>query len=145
MRKKSVVAINAAKYALGISASYILVPPVMYLIEGIEVSGGMMAERVIVGSFWFLIIFIALFAKGMRSNDDQNTEDAAAPKKSKKISNWNFVFIVVAPLALWSFFGQPIIEGTIENKYWVGVAFWVVVMFISGKNIFLALNKKTTS
>lgn len=144
MRKKAAVAANAAKYAFGISAAYTLVPPAMNLIEGLEVSGNMMAQRVIVGVSWFLIIFIGLFAKGILSKDDQNTE-AATPKEPKKLSKWNFVFIIAAPLALWNFFGQSIIEGTIENRYWIGVAFWVAVMFISGRNIFSVLNKKSSN
>jgi len=145
MRTKSAIAVNAAKYALGISAAYILFPSLMNLIEGIEVSGNMMAQRVVIGASWFLIIFIGLFLKGMRSKDDKNNEHAVSPEKIKTFSNWNFVFIIVAPLALWSFFGKSIIEGTIESKNFVGVAFWVAIIFISGRNIFLGINKKNTS
>lgn len=142
MKNKTTIALKAAKYALGISASYILVPSVMNLIEGLEISGNMMAQRVIVGVAWFLIIFIGLFAFLMRSGSDKKKEDVIVPHKQKLVSKWNYVFIIIAPLSLWLFFGQSMIEGTFENKYWFGVIFWIAVILVSGRNIFLALNRK---
>jgi len=144
VRKKASVAANAAKYAFGISIAYTLIPPVISLIEGLEVSGNAMAQRGVVGIAWFLIIFLGLFAKGILSKGDQDA-GAEIPKYPKKLSKWNFVFIIAAPLALWSFFWQPIIDGALENRYWIGVVFWVSVMFISGRNIFSAINRKTSN
>lgn len=145
MKNKTTVAIKAAKYALGISASYILVPPFINLIEGVEISGNMMAQRVLVGATWFIIIFIGLFINWMRSGSDKNRGDTDSPHVSKKVSKWNFVFIIIAPLALWFFFGQSMIEGKLENRYWLGVIFWVSIIFVSGRNILLALKQKPST
>lgn len=139
---KAAAAANAAKYAIAVSAAYILIPPIIRISEGLEVSGNFMAQRVIVGLAWFLIVFIGFFVKGLFSKEQHEDISSDTQKGPKKLSKWNFVFVIFAPLALWGFFGEPISNGTLESRYYLGVVFWVVVTIISGRNIWMALRRK---
>lgn len=147
MRKKIIIATNAAKYALWMSAAYITLPTVIDFNNGVEVTGNIMAQRFVVGISWFLIIFIGLFLKNILSKHDQSIDITPLVKEPKQTSKWksftwNILMFIAAPLSLWYFFGQAIIEGSIENKYWLGVAFWIVMMLYSGRNLFLIMHRK---
>lgn len=50
-------AVIAAKWAFGLSAGFILGPIVMRLGSGIEIPGNMVAQRLVFGIAWFVIIF----------------------------------------------------------------------------------------
>lgn len=53
-------AVTAVKWAAGLSACFILGPIVMGLASGTAVPGKLIAEKLIVGIFWFPTLFFGL-------------------------------------------------------------------------------------
>ena len=58
-------AVTAVKWAAGLSAGFILGPIVMGLASGTAAPGKLIAEKLIVGLFWFPILFFGLWAWGV--------------------------------------------------------------------------------
>jgi hypothetical protein len=151
-------AVTAVKWAAGLSAGFILGPIVMGLTSGAAVPGKLIAEKLIVGIFWFPILFFGLWAWGAllkknpvsgaaldsakaqieapaTTNEVSNPDDSASLKKPNK---WNYVGIGAGVFMLLFLFLPQIISGTLANQYYLGAAFWVGVIIYSSLNILRA-------
>lgn len=60
-------AISALQWAFGLSAGFILGPMLISFISGTAISEKLLAEKLIVGSSLFLIIFVGLWLRGIFS------------------------------------------------------------------------------
>jgi hypothetical protein len=150
-------AVIAAKWALGLSAGFILGPIVMRFGSGIEIPGNMVAQRLVFGIAWFVIIFFCLWVWGTLSKKNpvtgakfetevEPTDTQASVQKvgniessnSTPASKWNYVGIGVSVFMLLFLFLPQIISGTLANQYYLGAAFWVGVIIYSSLNILRA-------
>lgn len=147
-------AITAIKWALGLSIGFILGPILMRLGSGIEIPGNMVAQRLVFGIVWFVIIFFCLWIWGALSKKNPVTgakfemevEAKYIPASVQKAGNiessnptpaskWNYVGIGVGVFMLLFLFLPEIISGTLANQYYLGAAFWVGVIIYSSLNI----------
>jgi len=148
-------AVTAVKWAAGLSAGFILGPIVMGLASGTAIPGKLIAEKLIVGIFWFPIFFFGLWAWGALSKKnpvtgatlDPKIETTETPVPTNKAGNldisppsgkpnkWNYVGIGAGVFMLLFLFLPQIISGTLANQYYLGAAFWVGVIIYSSLNI----------
>lgn len=151
-------AVTAVKWAAGLSAGFILGPLVMGLASGTTVPGKLIAEKLVVGIFWFPILFFGLWAWGALSkknpvtgadldSEQLQTETPATTNKdskpdysepSTKPNKWNYVGVGAGVFMLLFLFLPEIISGTLANQYYLGAAFWVGVIIYSSLNILRA-------
>lgn len=147
-------AASAAKWALGLSAGFVLGPIVIGLASGIGLSGKIIAEKLIVGIAWFPILFFGLWAWGAFSKKDPITgvpiqRDDSAPVAARavqknistenaqpaKAGKWNYIGIGAGVFMLLFLFLPQIVSGTLANQYYLGAAFWVGVIIYCSLNI----------
>lgn len=149
-------AVTAAKWALGLSAGFILGPIVMRLGSGIEIPGNMVAQRLVIGIAWFVIIFFCLClwvwgtlskknpVTGAKFETEVETKDTQASvqkvgniesSNSTPASKWNYIGIGVGVFMLLFLFLPQIISGTLAYQYYLGAAFWVGVIIYFSLNI----------
>lgn len=66
-----------------------------------------------------------------------STLDATSDKASKtrKLSKWSYVGVVLGSAALLGFFLPKLFNGSLQGKDFIGIGFWMIVIAISGKNI----------
>nr|WP_305910348.1 hypothetical protein [Methylomarinum sp. Ch1-1]MDP4523101.1 hypothetical protein [Methylomarinum sp. Ch1-1] len=57
--KTKTAAITALKWAAGLTAGFIIGPTIVILANGQGDTGGMIAEKLVVGAAWFPILFLA--------------------------------------------------------------------------------------
>jgi hypothetical protein len=151
-------AVIAFKWAAGLSAGFILGPIFLGITSGSDVSGKLIAEKLIVGVFSFPIIFLGLWIWGAQSKknpitgvslgSEKATIEIAATTDSlgksdnsklpKKPSKWNYVGIGSGLFMLLFLFIPEMIDGTLANQYYLGAAFWVGVIIYSTINILSA-------
>jgi hypothetical protein len=151
-------AVTAVKWALGLSAGFVLGPIVIRLASGTELSGKLIAEKLIVGIALFPILFFGLWVWGTLSKKDpvtgattietkkETTEIPATVQKSdyhknatpRKPGKWNYVGIGAGVFMLLFLFLPEIVNGTLANIYYLGAAFWVGVIIYCSLNILRA-------
>jgi hypothetical protein len=150
-------AVTAVKWALGLSAGFILGPIVIALTSGTEISGKLIAQKLVVGIVWFPILFFGLWIWGALSKKDPITgSDVEMDKKKsdvpkaiqetdihgdstqRKPKKWNYIGIGVGAFMLLFLFLPQIINGTLSNIYYLGAAFWVGVIIYCSLNILRA-------
>ena len=148
---------TAAKWALGLSAGFILGPIVIGLASGTELSGELIAEKIIVGIALIPILFFGLWAWGALSKKDPVTGVAIETNKGttetpvaiqetgtledsthSKANKWNYVGIGAGAFMLFFLFLPQFISGTLANLYYLGAAFWVGVIIYCSLNILRA-------
>jgi hypothetical protein len=147
-------AVTAAKWALGLSAGFILGPFVIGLVSGTELSGNFIATKLVTGIGAFPIIFLVLWVWGLLSKKDPVTGAAIESKKETiiipatvqnaehhenatpgKPNKWNYVCIGAGVFMLLFLFLPEIVNGTLANIYYLGAAFWVGVIIYCSLNI----------
>jgi|GEM_PF-6988180 len=150
-------AASAAKWAFGLSAGFVLGPIVFSLAGGVEISGEVVAMKLITGIAMLPILFIGIWVWGTFSKKDPMTGTAiqlAEPTTEvsvnvresaslenmapKKPSKWNYVGSGVGIFMFLFLFLPEIINGTLANQYYLGAAFWVGVIIYCSLNIFQA-------
>lgn len=134
-------AISALKWAAGLSASFIIGPTVVILANGQGDTGGMIAEKLMVGIAWFPIPFFGLWAWGTFSKKDPLASGHTSSTKTntnKKPSKWNYISIFAGICMLLFIFVPDMINGTIAGQYYLGVIFWLAVIIYSTRNILQA-------
>lgn len=147
-------AASAAKWAIWLSAGFILGPVVIGFAGGGGITGKVIAEKLIVGIACFPIIFIGLWVWGILSKKNpmigaaiQRAESMSTAQTTmrkslsientapKKPSPWNYVGIGVGVFMLLFLFLPQIINGTLANQYYLGAVFWVGMIIYCAFNI----------
>lgn len=163
-------AVKAAKYALIASTSFIVAPIVVHIASGIEVTGGLLAEKLVVGIAQFPIFFLIIWVyRLVRHSDAAGTGDTSSvqivkdsginseatkntPKRAQvsqapdaepiRASSWNYVAIAVGVSLLLFMFLPQVLSGTIATQHYLSAAFWVGVITYCVINIRNASNPK---
>lgn len=148
-------AASAVQWALGLSVGYVLGPIIVFsLASGTGVSGGFVAEKLIVGIAWFFIIYFGLRLWGTFQRKTQFRVQAIQPAETTpkiavaaqenissesappaRAGKWNYIGIGVGLFMLLFLFLPQLIRGTFENQYLLGVIFWVGVIIYCLHNI----------
>ena len=148
-------AVTALKWALGLSAGYILCPIIISLASGTALTGNIIAQKLIVGIAWFPILLFGIWVWGTLSKKNLVTgakigtksktteiqtavQDATRHENPIKPNKWNYVCIGAGVFMLLLFFLPEIIKGTLANIYYLGAAFWVGVIIYCSLNILRA-------
>jgi len=144
----------AIKWSLIISGSFILAPVVIRLASGEDISGNLFAQKLVVGVVWIPILFVIFWIWKKFSSKNAPLESSALPPNvpttatataehvanlekaaSSEISKWNYIGVGVGALFLAFLFLPKLLSGEMENKYFLGAAFWVAIIIYSLINI----------
>lgn len=154
-------AITAFKWSAGLSSGFVLGPIIMGLASGTAMPEKLIAEKLIVGIYWFPILFLGFWGWGMLTKKnpanggtlDSKPDTIEAPptanmtgihvnSSSRKPSKWNYVGIGAGAFMLLFLFLPQIISGAIANQYYLGAAFWVGIIIYCTINISRAKEQK---
>lgn len=83
------------------------------------------------------------FPSTMQTGEHSNaTLKSHVPSASDRLSKWNYVAAALGLSAILGLFIPKLLAGSLQGRDFVGLAFWLVVLAISGKNIFDKLRTK---
>jgi len=141
--KTKTAAISALKWAAGLTAGFIIGPTVVILANGQGDTGGMIAEKLVVGIAWFPILFFGLWAWGTFSKknplvSNHTSSTTTNNTSNKKPSKWNYISIFAGICLLLFVFLPDVINGTLAGQYYLGGLFWLVVIIYCTRNILQA-------
>lgn len=155
---------KAAKFSLVASSAFIVAPIIVHVASGIEVTGGFLAQKLVIGIFLFPVIFLVIWAyRSARQIDiapaiqspssvpiDESpinnpnigmvtTKQSQAPVTSETMFNrpspWNYVMIAVGVSMLLFMFLPVVLSGNIATQHYLSAAFWVGVIAYCAMNI----------
>jgi len=141
--KTKTAAISALKWAAGLTAGFVIGPTVVILANGQGDTGGMIAEKLVVGIAWFPILFFGLWAWGTFSKKDPLVSNHTSSTTTNNTSNknpskWNYISIFAGICLLLFVFLPDVINGTLAGQYYLGALFWLVVIIYCTRNILQA-------
>ncbi|WP_349430997.1 hypothetical protein Q9L42_000030 (plasmid) [Methylomarinum sp. Ch1-1] len=139
--KTKTAAITALKWAAGLTAGFIIGPTIVILANGQGDTGGMIAEKLVVGAAWFPILFFGLWAWGTFSKKytlENNPTSLPETNTNRRPSKWNHISILAGILMILFVFLPDMINGTLAGQYYLGIIFWIVVIVFCSRNILQA-------
>lgn len=152
-------AASAAKWALGLCAGFVLGPVLLILTSGSDISGNLIAQKLVTAVALYPLLFVSIWAWGVfgkkQSSETGNVQSppratppppvqstsAQNAAASRKPNKWNYVGIGAGAFMLLFLFIPEMVKGTLANQYYLGGAFWVAVIIFCSINIARARNR----